>query len=169
MPLGHGFTSVVPNGFVFCTGQRVHMCIYLHTRAHTHTRLGLCVCVVCFFSFLSTVSTQSQRLWDYQSPFVFRREPSWLRWGLHWEPSGLYSKQFPLRLPCPLHIVTKAIYFEGKKNFEFCLCLCETLDALDQAPKLVGGTFPPHKIQIMKYAGCRNHYVIISIKCIDFM
>lgn len=124
--LGPGFTSVVPNGFVFCTFEWWCMCICFHAHMHGFE----CMCILPFFSFPSTVSTQSQRLWDYQSPFVFRREPSWLGGGLRWEPSGLYSKQFPLRLPCPLHIVTKAIYFKGRRNSNFmwcaCVCICKT-------------------------------------------
>lgn len=83
---GPGFTSVVPNGLVFSTA-------HVHVLAHTHA----CLCVYAYFAsfyFPSTVSTQSRRLWDYQSPFVFRREPSWLGGGLHWEPSGLYWSSF---------------------------------------------------------------------------
>lgn len=117
--LGPGFTSVAPNGFVFCTCEWWCMCICLHAHIHGFE----CMCILPFFTFPSTVSTQSQRLWDYQSPFVFRREPSWLGGGLRWEPSGLYSKQFPLRLPCPLHIVTKAIYFKGRRNSNFMWCV----------------------------------------------
>lgn len=84
----------------------------------THTCAG--VFPFCFFP--STVSTQSQHLWDYQSPFVFRREPSWLEWSLRWEPSGFYWKQPSLYLFCPLCIVSKSIYFKGRME-SFFVCV----------------------------------------------
>lgn len=123
--LGPGFTSMVPNGFVFCTWMTTHVYVLVHIHAWFWVYVFF-LFFLPFFSSRSTVSTQSQRLWDYQSPFVFRREPSWLGGGLRWEPSGLYSKQFPLRLPCPLHIVTKAIYFKGRRNSNF-MCVCVKL------------------------------------------
>lgn len=107
--------------FVLVNGR---LCV----RARTHTREALSVCVFCLFSsFPSTVSTQSRHLWDYQSPFVFQREPSWLGGGLRWEPSGLYSKQFPLRLPCPRSIVTETVFFKGKPTQIFlCVWICRS-------------------------------------------
>lgn len=102
------FSSALQSSCIFVE----HMYLFAHTRAllfYVHVHFA-------FSSFSSTVLTQSQHLWDYQSPFVFRREPSWLGGGLRWEPSGLYSKQLPLYLPFPLSIVSKPIHFKEKRD-----------------------------------------------------
>lgn len=96
-------------------------CLRAHTPTHTHVDSFVCFC---FFSSPSTVSTQSQRLWDYQSPFVFRREPSWLGGGLRWEPSGLYSKQFPLRLPLSSPHCDRSYILWRKEELRFSVCVC---------------------------------------------
>lgn len=98
---GPGSTSLLPNGFVFlCLWLTAHVFGFAHR--HTHTHGPSVFMLYAFLFFLPTsVSTRSRHLWDYWSPFVFQREPSWLKVVLRREPSGLYST-------FPHHILTIA-------------------------------------------------------------
>lgn len=166
MPLGHGFTSVVPNGFVFCTGQRVHMCIYLHTRTHT----------LSFVRMRSLLFLFSVHCVDTIPAFMRLPEPICVPTGAILAqmrpPLGtIWALLKAVSTPPPLssaHCDQSYLLWRKEELWILSVSLWNSW-CFRSSSKARGGTFPAHKIQIMKYVGCRNHYVIISIKCIDFM